>query len=662
MAQIIPEDSLTNSHPGPQLHFCLRDLDDSYVCRQQLSAKHDLTGLRYWVKHEKKSLLLATFPDQSIGTEIKLNKEKLTNHPLVVELIEERNALFPDSLQNHTCQLLPIILLLPENLSAKETIYAKEIGILAIGGVLISGAMEVVFKRCFGIAASEQVNQILLARFCPELLINKPATHGHSANLNLQQETALKKNITTKPPSNTAPYSLNVIQGMAGSGKSEIIAKRAALLVEHFPKSRILVLSHNKSISNALKHSISLLSNNSEAIQCLPFHEWCRKLLGGTWRYVYEDQETELFDLMVKRHFEYESLNRTGLIREINFIKDRNIDSEADYLGTIRSSNSLALSVPLRKRIWQAMVDIDTHLKDRKSSLWGDIAADLLETLDDGKTIEPYTHILIDEGQYFAAVEISLIKRLLIPKGDLFIAVDSEQGFYNRSIDEDHTGLNTNDYATQLDNHYRCNPAISRVVDKFRTHRSMDVLKHPMYSIKQSEPISKEDHPQLLHFPTKEDQQNRLFSEIHQLIQHGYEANDILILNANIQSTRLLAQEIRDALHIRATALTGSMIIEDNTLKLCDIKSATGLESKVVFISGLENIFDAEQSTELTDRERQGLRTDNMRLIHMAMTRASERLYLLISTEEVPESLIIEGLDTPTLSNERLAPVRYLNP
>jgi superfamily I DNA/RNA helicase len=665
MAQIIPEDSLTNSHPGPQLHFCLRELDDSYICRQQLSSQHEFIGLRYWIKQEKKSLLLATLPDQSISEETRLDKEKLTKHPLIAELINERNALFPDSLQNHTSQLLPIILLLPENLTAKETIYNKELGILAIGGVLISGAMQVVFQRCFGIAASEQVDKFLSARFCPELLVNKTAAKVHPTNLrllNLQQEIALKKGITSKTPPNSSPYSLNLVTGMAGSGKSEIIAKRAALLIEQLPKSRILVLSHNKSISNALKLSISLLSNSSEAIQCLPFHEWCRKLLGGTWRYVYEDQETELFDLMVKRHFEYEALNRTGLIREINFIKDRNIGSEADYLSTIRSSNSLALSMPLRKRIWQAMIDIDTHLKDRKSSLWGDAASALLEALDDGKKVEPYTHILIDEGQYFAPVEIALIKKLLAPKGDLFIAADSEQGFYNRSINEDHTGLNINDCVTQLDQHHRCSPAISRVVDKFRTHRSMDTLKHPMYSIKQSEPINKEDHPQLLHFPTKGDQQNRLFSEIHQLIQRGYEANDILIINADVQSTRLLAQEIRDALHIRATALTGSMIIEDNTLKLCDVKSATGLQSKIVFVTGLENIFDAEQSTELTDRERHSLQTDNMRLMHMAMTRASERLYLLISTEQVPDSLILEGLDTPTLSKEHLAPVRYLNP
>ena len=665
MAQIIPEDSLTDSHPGPQLHFCLQSLDETIVCRQQLSDNHELTGLRYWVKQDKHSLLFATLPDQSISTKIDLDTEQLAKHPLIIELLAERDALLPTSLQSHAHQLLPIVLLLQGNLAAKQTIYIKQLGILAIGGVLINGAMNVVCERCFGIAASEQVNQFIRAKFCPELLIDNSVHEGQPQKLkllDLEQEISLKKAVTEKSNTSPSPYSLNVVTGVAGSGKTEVLIKRAVLLSETHANSRILVLSHNKSISNALKQSITSLTKKSDNIHCLPFLEWCRKLLGGTWRFVYEDQETELLDLMIKRHFEHEELSRHGLIREINFIKDRQIETETDYLNTIRSNRSFALSNPVRKRIWQAMVDIDTQLKDRSSSLWGEAASFLLKALDNGKTVKPYTHILIDEGQYFAPVWFKLIARVIAPQGELFIATDPDQGFYNRSLEWKETGIDLRKGTTRLLNHYRCSPAISRVVDEFRLHRSIEEPKAPLHSINNVDPIKPEDHPQLLHFPTKEDQQNRLFSEIHQLIQRGYEANDILILNANKQTTRFLAQEIRKTLSIRATTLTGSMIIEDNTIKLCDIESATGLQSKVVFITGLENIFNAEQSTELSDRERHSLKTDNTHLLHMAMTRASEQLYLLISTQQVPDALIIEGLDTPTLSREYLAPVMYLNP
>ncbi len=665
MAQIIPEDPLIASHPGPQLHFCLKELDEDIISRQKSSSNLELTGFRYWVKRNKQSLLLATLPEHTIDNDTQLDKQRLQSHPLVAELIQERNDLLPDSLQSHAYQLLPIVLLLQDNLSAKETIYIKELGILAIGGVLINGAMKLVFERCFGISASEQVNQSIRAKFCPELLIEKQDPHSPPLNLKIldfEQEICLKQDPFAKPASDQSPYSLRVVTGLAGSGKSELLIKRVSLLLQQVPKPRILVLSYNKSMSNSLKQSIESFSNKSDDIQCFPFLEWCRKLLGGTWRFVYEDQETELLDLMIKRHFEHEGLSRHGLIREINFIKDRQIETETDYLSTIRSSRSFALSNPIRKKIWQAMIDIDTHLKDRNSYLWGDAAKFLLRALNDGKTVLPYTHILVDEGQYFAPAWFKIITRLLTPQGQLFICSDADQGFQNRSLDWKETGLDLRNNTTRLQNSYRCSPAISKVVDEFRRHRSMDELKHPLHSINYADPIAPEDHPQLLHFPTKEDQLNRLFSEIHQLTQQGYEANDILILNADKQTTRFLAQEIRQTLSIRATTLTGSQIIEDNTIKLCDIDSATGLQSKVVFITGLENIFDAEINTELSDRERHSLQSDNTSLLHMAMTRACERLYLLISTKAVPESLIVDGLNTPTLSREYLAPVMYLNP
>ena len=662
MAEIIPDQPMTDSHPAPQLHHCFQVLEDDIVCRQQVSTNSELTGLRIWVQQQKRSLLMATLPEDAIDTEKTLDQEQLSSHPLIIELIEERDALFPSSLQSHAKQLLPIILLLNENLSPKQTIHLKSQGLLAIGSVLLSGAMPLVIQRCLGMAASPQVNQYIRSRFSPELLLSNPSSDQPASLklLDLRQEMALHKGvISTKKHS---PFSFSLITGQAGSGKSEVLARRAALVLKTAPKSRILVLSHNKSISNALKHAISNLSKNADRIQCLPFHEWCRKLLGGTWRFVYEDQEIELFDLMIKRHFEHEPLSRTGLMREINFIKDRQITSEADYLSTIKSSNSLALATPIRKRIWQAMVDIDTHLKDRKSSLWGDAARKLGEALDDGKTVEAYTHVLVDEAQYFAPAWLRLITRLIATQGDLCLATDPAQGFKNRHLDLSSIGIDAESNTTRLPNHYRCSQGISKVADNFRQHRLMESIQPALYSINELEPISPEQQPQLLHFPTKEDQQNRLFSEIHQLIQRGYEANDILILNADIQSSRLLAQDMRDTLRIRATTLTGSMIFEDNTIKLSDIESATGLQSKVVFITGLETIFDAENSEELSDREKHSLQTDNTNLLHMAMTRASERLYLLISTKTVPASLNIEGLATPTLSQDYLAPVRYLNP
>ncbi|WP_181389573.1 UvrD-helicase domain-containing protein [Leucothrix pacifica] len=663
MALIIPEDSLTASYPGPELHESVQQLSEEFVARQQLSSDINVTGLRYWVSHDKRSVLIATLPEETFGTSF-VDHQLLHQHPLVFELIQERNALLPELLQEHASRLLPILLILPDNLKIKQTIQLKEQGLLAIGGIALEGALPAVLSKYIGMAASEQVNKIIRSRFNPQLRLDKQQKQTEENKLatllpDVEQELSMTSDwdITTS----SLPYSLRLILGSSGSGKSTVLINRAAMLVDKYPRAKILVLTHNKAISNELKQQLTNIGKKTHGIQCLPFLEWCRKLLGGTRQFVYEDQETELFDLMIKRHFEETGLSRFGLIKEINFIKDRMIETEAEYLATLRSGQSLALSNPVRKRIWQAMVEVDTHLKDRNSHLWADAPAILLKEFEEGKTFEPFQHILIDEAQYFAPSWIKVIKHALANESQLFLTSDPDQGFYNRSLEWKETGLDFRGRTIRLKHHYRCSPAISRVVDTLWLHRLMEQAQHPLYSINHIDPIQPEDHPQLLHFPTQEDQKTRLFSEINQLLKQDYKPGDILVLNADKQSTRFMAQDIREALNIKATTLTGSMSMDTENLRLCDLEAATGIESKIVFITGLEKLFDMEADNKVSERERHSLRITNTHLLHMAMTRASEKLYLLLTTNTIPEAFNIEGLDIPTLSTTDRAPVMYIN-
>ena len=661
MAQIIPEDTLTASYPGPELHHCIELLSSDFSAQQQLSSNIETTGLRYWLSHGKKSVLIATLPVDAMSRPNPLDYQALRRNPLVFELIEERNSLLPSLLREHAHNLLPIILLLPKNLEPKQTIYLKQEGLLAIGSILLENALPIVLNKCLGMSASSQVIKIINSRFNPEFILKSTKQDSNLAPqlLDLEQQKSLT--VDLNHPETNQPFSLRLVQGLSGSGKSLVLGKRAALLANRNPKSKILVLSLNKATNNQIKEQIQSLNERTTSIHCHPFLEWCRKLLGGTRQFVFEDQETELFDLMIKRHFEDQNLSRHGLIREINYIKDRMITSEAEYLDTLRSSQSLALSPPVRKRIWQAAVEINTHLRDRNCYLWGDAPAFLLKEFDEGKTFEPYQYVLIDEAQYFAPAWIKVIRRAMANQSQLFMAADPDQGFYNRSLNWKETGLDLRNRTLRLSKNYRCSPAISKVVDNFRLHRLMEQTHLPLYSINHIDPIAPETHPQLLHFPTTEDQQNRLFSEINQLLKQGYAANDILILNAGKQNTRFMAQEIRQALNINATTITGSLPTSDDSLKLCDLEVSTGLESKIVFITGLERIFDLETDPTISEREQYSLRNTNTHMLHMAMTRTSERLYLLLTTSRIPDELIIEGLDIPTLSTESRASVMYIN-
>ncbi|PWQ94626.1 UvrD-helicase domain-containing protein [Leucothrix arctica] len=659
MAQIIPEGSLTAIYPSPQLHTRLAQLPNSVTVYQQLNANTDDSGLKYWVIQGKQSVLIATLADNSISAKADITEHTLRHLPAIFELTQERNALLPSLMQDHAQHLLPIILLLPETLESKQTIHLKDQGLLAIGDVLLTDALGKVLDRYLGIASSDKVRDFIHTHFCSEIILN--TQNGQQITLNPEQEKSLKAGLINNSAQSETTHSTKLLLGVAGSGKSTVLVKRAALLHSLNPNARILILSHNKAMSNVLKENITALTGKNNNIQCHPFMEWCRKLLGGTWQFVYDDQETELFDLMVKRHFPRGEVNRHSLVREVNFIKNHAIASESEYIDSLSSNSSYALANPIRKRIWQTCIDIDTHLKDRKRYLWSNAPGMLINELDDGKIFEPYTHVLIDETHYFAQVWIKLVQRVMANNSQLFLAADSAYNFSGRVLSWHETGIELRGNTINLNKTYRCNKAICKVADGFRVNRSLQTLNNPLCLTNRLELLDTETQPKLLQFPSIKDQKRRLFSEIHQLVNKGIPPQEILVLCASKQVSRLLAQEIKQEINIPATALTGSMIVNNESIKLCDMESATGLESRVVFITGIEELMDLENSPNANAHDRRSLKVEHTHLLHMAMTRASEHLYLLITASEIPEEWQIDGLITPTLSTDRRAPVTYLN-
>lgn len=58
------------------------------------------------------------------------------------------------------------------------------------------------------------------------------------------------------------------------------------------------------------------------------------------------------------------------------------------------------------------------------------------------------------------------------------------------------------------------------------------------------------------------------------------------------------------------------------------LNAGAGLESPIVFLAGLRQLFEEEQSLRLSDEEREVLIRDNTRKLYMAVTRAGQRLVL----------------------------------
>ena len=98
-----------------------------------------------------------------------------------------------------------------------------------------------------------------------------------------------------------------------------------------------------------------------------------------------------------------------------------------------------------------------------------------------------------------------------------------------------------------------------------------------------------------------------------------------------------LIQAIDDRLGKNA-ALDAKDNYPGDYIRVTTLNAGAGLESAIVFLAGLRQLFEEEQSLRLSDDEREMLIRDNTKKLYMAVTRAGQRL-VLTYTGELPEVL-----------------------
>lgn len=76
-----------------------------------------------------------------------------------------------------------------------------------------------------------------------------------------------------------------------------------------------------------------------------------------------------------------------------------------------------------------------------------------------------------------------------------------------------------------------------------------------------------------------------------------------------------------------------------NAVRVCTLNAATGLESPIVFLTGVHTLFEEVQSVRLSEDERHDLIRDNTRKLYMALTRAGQRV-VLTYVGEPPEAMV----------------------
>jgi superfamily I DNA/RNA helicase len=454
--------------------------------------------------------------------------------------------------------------------------------------------------------------------------------------LDYDQEWVLKTDLDL-----STEFGLRLVSGVAGSGKSLIVVYRAQLLRRLYPDKSIVVLTHNRPLIRDLEARYRQLQVPGARVEFNTFQGWCRKHWPKqlAWRDPLGRQRRQAALTQAwHAHLTETVVSERMLGDELDWWKDRLLFGRDAYLAADRTGRGFALNEAQRQKVYDAFEAYHRDLAAGKQVDWGDVPRRLWLAVEKGHRLPQYDIILVDEAQFFAPIWFELIKRSLKPAtGHLFMAADPTQGFLKRRQSWLACGLDVRGKAQRLEKSYRTTREILSAATLLYRARLPEDDEKLLSADGDLGQMPRGVVPVVVPLTSEQDETTRVVNEVQGLVKQGIRLGHLLVIHADWRGVDRLLARLRA--EFGAEAVVNA---KDNPrgdfIRVCTLNAVTGLESPIVFVVGVHELYEEEQSLRLSEAERAELIRDNTRKLYMAITRAGQRL-VLTYVGELPESL-----------------------
>lgn len=513
---------------------------------------------------------------------------------------------------------------------------------------------------------SEEDEQEILGTYFPEseipaIFTARARRHFHRDNsarlgrsfLDPEQEWAVKLDLEMLEEQReaAADFSVRLVNGVAGSGKTLITINRALLLAELFPRERTLVLIHNAPIVADLKARLGRARRSlPENLDIQTFMAWCREQWCATFRQVprMPDDPRVVLDMVRHQRKRWPDLRASDdqLVAELDFINDALIRDEPAYLAAGRAGRRFRLQAAERSQVWGLSRAVEDSLRRAGLLSWSALPRDLCVAAErkDALALQRYPHILVDEAQFFAPSWFELVKLSLRPHGQLFLCADPTQGFLKNRLSWRSAGLDVSGRTRKLRRSYRTTRAIleaaTAILETLGQGDREDCLEPDLAG------MAAGTRPVLLRVATPQDGVDRLVNELASIHQTGVPLGAFLVIYGDNAGKRILYDKLCKRFgegdvwwfNERSQRKAPPQGLDREYLRMANLDTATGLEAHVVFLIGVERLFDSARSASLVGGELAERHEQNARRLYMAMTRAGEKL-VLVSSDPLPHEV-----------------------
>jgi superfamily I DNA/RNA helicase len=464
--------------------------------------------------------------------------------------------------------------------------------------------------------------------------------------LDNEQEWATKLDLTA--PEEQADlvqdFSVRLLNGVAGSGKTLVALQRAMLLAKTRPEQRVLILILNTPIVADLVERMHRSGGGfPRNLEMLTFAAWANR----QWRAVFHHHprmpdDPRMVQLLV--HSLRKSLpplrwSDQQLVEELDFLNDALITSEADYLEADRAGRGFALRENERMQVWALYQAVSRHLAGQDRRMWSAVPSEVCLAADH-RALQTYDHILVDEAQFLAPATLQMVKLALRPGGSVFLCADPCQGFMRSRLSWKSVGLDIAGRTKKLRRSYRTTEALLRSATRLLAR---DVEDDPEdYLAPDYSGMDEGVPPILIEVATPQDAVDRVASEIKSLAAtRNFPLSSILVMYGERASKRMLYERLCQSIgEAKVWWLNKDRKLPPGGyggehIRLASLDTATGLEGTFVFLVGVEALLLPAVATNDQDRSRE----TRARKLYMAMTRSCYRLSV-VTTQPLPSELI----------------------
>ncbi len=659
MATFIPE-WVKVSGRDVQIKRVLNELDDAHVVRRALRGGSGATD--FFVQHREKGWLAVSIEDARFA---EIDPAQLFASAQQSQFAQRLSELRGLGAEFHASgfPMESLVLLwncTNEEVAALTKAFLASHGVRMVAKARFAELGAKLISRGLALISREWEHGLFSAYF-PEAEIPAACTIRRSFHrdnsakleptfLDIQQEWASKLDLEMPPDqaSVAGDFSVRLINGVAGSGKTLIAVNRALLLAELFPTQRLLLLIHNTPIVADLNERLHRAHRGLPAnLEICTFFGWAHQL----WRCVFNTPPRMLGpqrvqDIIKRLRAKWSDIKQTDvqILDEMDFINQSLLTDQAGYSAASRAGRGSALRPTERTALWQLYLSVTHELAKSQQLMWSALPLNLSLANTRHEHLQKFHHILVDEAQFFAPSWLRLVKLSLTANGQLFLCADPNQGFMKSRLSWKSAGIDVIGRTKKLRRSYRTTRAIleaaTGVLDALGSVAGTD---KDDYLEPDFDGMDAGTPPTLLYVDSPQDAIERLTNELAAIYdtQNTPMAAALVIYGDNIA---------KKPLHERLNNYFDGHVWWFNEdaqkklpphgyghdyLRMASVDTATGLEGAIVFLLGVEHLFLDALMPGITDDERAASLEARSRKLYMAMTRAGQRL-VVISSQRLP--------------------------